>query len=194
MTSLAYPIRAILMAALFFSLPGCMYYYQYFGIRSDTFSQREIGIIDRTTQAIQFDYGYDDGLDVDYFFPLPNSMAALKNNEAKFIKAIDDIDNNTLVAFYEKVWQNHEKAVLQKEYFGARKKWKEYTYVSKYLLPGIEEYTLLLEKYIVKRDPDYGSRIAVRKAAIRGRVNQDLQNKRDMKKFQHYETVLRQRK
>lgn len=187
-------VRVLLTIAIAVSImPGCMYYYKYFGKRSETFSAKEIALLEGTTAAIQFDYGYEDFLDVDYMYSLPNGSGAAKN-EAKFSKSLEGIDGDTLVAFFEKVWGNHEKAVLQMDYYKDTKDWRNYTYISKYILPGMEEYTTLLEKYVIMKNPSYKAKIEERKKDIRETTIAFLRDKRDMIKFLNREKLIRQRK
>ncbi|MBN1534115.1 MAG: hypothetical protein JXA20_15700 [Spirochaetes bacterium] len=173
---------------------GCASYFRLFGGQSYTFTAGEVKILEKTTKAIEFDYGYDDDIGLDYVYPYPNSMDALKNNENKFMQAVDDIDNTTLIKFFEKVYGVREKTVLLRDLAEAREQWTRYTYISKYLLPGIEEYTKVLERRVLARDPAYGSVIDEKKAAVREALLRRMQDEENRRRLQETERIVRERK
>jgi hypothetical protein len=187
-------VTCLAVAIAVLAAPGCAYYFQFFGGESGTFTARETAILTKTTKAIEFDFGYDDDLGLDYIYPYPNSLATLKNNEKKFMQAVDDIDNTTLIKYFEKVYGVHEKTVLLRDRSERLGKWTQYTYISKHLLPGIEEYTKILEKGVLARDPAYGSGINERKAAVRNDLLRMIRDEENRRRLQETERIVRERK
>ncbi len=133
---------------------------------SDFFNGKEIKMLDATTSAIGYNYGYDSEPDLDYVFSFTYSEKGVKNKPAKLKGALDTYDNRSLVRFYEKVYILKFKTIKVRGKYRENKRWKEYTHVNKYLLPTLEKYIQLLEGQVLVKVPEYRSRIASRKKEI----------------------------
>ncbi len=175
-------------------LSGCGTYFRIVGKESKTFTSKEISILERTTQAIRFDYGYDDSLDIDYVYSYPDAQKDIRNNEKKFFAALDDTDTETLISFYEKVYEVYQKTVIWEKLAESGRKWIRYTYISKYLLPGIDTYTGILERAVLSRDPGYSGKIGERKAAVRESVLRGLENQEYKRELEEAVWLQRMRK
>lgn len=155
--------RAMISVILVAAITGCSALMKR---ESDFFSSKEIKILEATTSAIGYDYGYDSEPDLDYVFTFTYSEKGMKNKSAKLKGALDKFDNSSLVRFYEKVCILRFKTIKVKGKYRENKDWKEYTHVSKYLLPTLEKYIRLLEEQVLAKVPAYGSKIASRKKEI----------------------------
>jgi hypothetical protein len=155
--------RAMIVIILVTAVTGCSALKKK---ESDFFSSKEIKILEATTSAIGYDYGYDSEPDLDYVFSYTYGEKGVKNKPAKLKGALDKFEKRSLIRFYEKVYILKFKTIKVRGKYREKKEWKEYTHVDKYLLPTLEKYVQMLEGQVLVKAPDYRSRIASRKKEI----------------------------
>jgi hypothetical protein len=136
------------------------------GPQSDFYSEREKEILAKTTKSIEFDYGYDQFVELDYVFPMTRGYAEFKTNDKELVRATDGVDDGALIAFSEKIYRLRKITMLKMEKFRAEGDWRDYTFLDKYLLPPLTHYSGVLEKQVIKRDRTYMNQLEKRKKAI----------------------------
>jgi len=170
---------------LFFITPlffiSCSSFYGFFGEKSDFYSKSDIDILEKTTASIDFNYGYDPVVSLNYVFAFAHGEKNLKGNEAKFNGVLNGIDTTSLIQFYEKMYKLKSMTVYKMEDYEWTKDWKNYTYVNKYLLPGFDLFFTLLENQVFLRDKSYRDKVAKIKKEIDDNVEDELENYEDWK-------------
>lgn len=160
-------IRGLLCACLcLFTMRCATYYHIFSGEKSTYFTEKETALLEKTTRSIEFDYGYDQGMGLDYVFPVTRGYTTFKEGDRELSRALEDIDNRTLIAYYEKIYRLKKLTEMKMEQFREDGNWKNYTYLEKYLKPPLEHYTGTLERQAVRRDRAYSTDIEKRKKAI----------------------------
>jgi len=157
---------------------------------SKLYTEKERIILIDTTSAINYGYGYDPDLYVDYLFiagDFTDKEITAKSPEMK--KAIVKYNPDEIISFYEKTVQLKETLIwkidnLTKE--GKKTKnrqWINATYVEKVLLPGSELFLSILEKNVIQMNPSYGLDIENRKSAIKKNTFYRLDQQYEDEKF-----------
>lgn len=168
-------LKILIILLLPLMLVQCSIWYNLTKKESKYYTPDELVMLQETTSAGGFSYGYDPDLDLDYIFVAGTYSA--KELEAKS-KAMRDVlikyDNKRVVAFYEKIFRLQSIIEWNMNYYEKKEKWEKYTLIKKYILPDIEKYTEMLEKNILLIDKDYRGIIEERKKQIKSNVEKEL--------------------
>ncbi|TFH43426.1 MAG: hypothetical protein E4G96_01170 [Chrysiogenales bacterium] len=160
-------IRAAIMVLSCLFMARCATYYHIMPRpTSDFFSTKERDILGKTTRAIEFDYGFDEDILLDYVFPLSPGFATFKGGERELSRAIEGMDGDTLVAYSEKIYRLKIQTALRMEKYRKDKNWSQYTYISTYPLPPLDHYAGLVEQQALKKVKGYRDEIEERKSEI----------------------------
>lgn len=116
-------------------------------------SKEEVSILNQTTQAIDYDYGYDNIIDLSYIFSFSYSDKNFSQKEKDFSAIVNRIESNILELYVIKINKIYHMTEYKLKYFKKRAEWKYYTFIKNELLPPLEKYKILLEKYSYKRNP-----------------------------------------
>lgn len=142
---------------------------------SKLFSEVEKLMIADTTSTINFQYGYDPDLEMDYVYKagvFTDKDITAKSPEMK--KALLKYKTDEIISFFEKIVQLKETQVWKMNLFRERKKWANATYIQKYTLPDTEMYFNILEKNVLEIDANYSGIIDKRKEEIKKAVAEKL--------------------
>lgn len=162
-------IRIAILAIMCLFLTRCATYYHLFSFtvpKSTYYTEQELQLLEKTTKSIEFDYGYDANLDLDYVFPVSKGYTEFKAGEKDLARALESVDSKTLIAYSEKIYRLKKKTALRMERYRSAGQWNNYTLVSKYLLPPIDFYSSMMEKQAIRRDRDYMNNIEKRKKSL----------------------------
>ncbi|MBN2159351.1 MAG: hypothetical protein JW807_08135 [Spirochaetes bacterium] len=135
-------------------LVRCATYYHFFSFtqpKSVFYTEQEKEILDKTTRSIDFDYGFDQDLELDYVYPVSQGYAAFKTNDREMAKALNGIGGETLMEYAGKMYLLKKKTIMKMEKYGASNDWSSYTFINKYLLPPLDHYSTQIEKQAIKR-------------------------------------------
>ena len=167
-------IRNAVVVILCLSMVQCATYYHIFeGPQSTFYTEQEKQLLEKTTKSIDFDYGYDQDMDLDYVFPRTQGYTEFKPGDRDLSQALDGVDDNTLIAFSEKIYWLKKFTVIKMDEYGKSGNWKFYTYINKYLLPSIDHYAAMVEKQAVRRD-NYQYEIEKRKKSIDNKIRKEM--------------------
>lgn len=149
---------------------------------SKLFLESEKSIIADTTSSINFQYGYDPELEMDYVYKagiFTDKDITSKAPEMK--KALLKYKTGEIIPFFEKIVQLKEIQVWKMNLYRGKKKWADATYIQKYILPDTEIYFDILQKNVLEIDADYSRKIDQRKdeikKAVADKLIEDLRNK-----------------
>lgn len=173
-------IRIAVMAIMCLFLTRCATYYHMFSFtvpKSTYYTEQERELLEKTTKSIEFDYGYNADLDLDYVFPVTGGYTGFKAGDRDLSKVLDGVDSKTLVAYSEKIYRLRKITVMRMEYYRSAGQWNNYTLISKYLLPPIEFYSSMMEKQAMKRDRDYMINIEKRRKSLDKKTEYEMYRK-----------------
>ena len=142
---------------------------------SPLYSSLDKDILARTTEAINYNYGYEEDLELDYFYF--DSYRDLKRNNPKiknFREAAKKFKLKNLISFYEKIYRLKLSTEIKMEQFKEDEEWKDYVYIKNYIYPPLEKYFSLLERTVLGRSRSYKRKIKKRKKIIKAEVEEEI--------------------
>lgn len=150
---------------------GCSYWYSLTRTDSTYYTADENLMLDETTKAIDFRYGFDPDLELDYVYRAGTfSDKDLDAKSKKMLEVLKKYDKAVVIAFYEKIYKLNEIIVWTMGYCEREKEWTEYTLIQKYILPDTRKYLEILEKNVLLIDVNYKKIIEERKGEIKKQV------------------------
>jgi len=142
---------------------------------SRLYSEVEKAILNETTASIDFKFGYDPDLDMDYVFKAGSfTDKEINSKSGDMKKVLLKYNPKEVISFYEKTLQMKETQTWKMNYFKDRKKWVDFTYLQKYSLPETEQYLAILEKNTLVIDAAYSEKVEKRKKDIKRAVAYNL--------------------
>jgi hypothetical protein len=155
---------------------------------SKLYTEKEKIILIDTTSAINYGYGFDPDLLIDYLFiagRLTDKEITAKSPELR--KAMLKYSPDEIISFYEKIVQLKESLIWKIENLTKNKKWINATFIQKELLPESELFLSILEKNVIQINPQYAANIEDRKSVIkdntRYRLNVQYENEQHRKEM-----------
>jgi len=173
-------IRVAMMAFMCLFLTRCAVYYHILSFsdpKSTFYTEQEKEILVKTVKSIEFDYGYDPSLELDYVFPISQGYTEFKAGEKELSRVLEGSDASTLIEYNEKIYRLKKLTMMKMEKYRDDGNWKNYTFINKYLLPPLEHYSDAVEKQVLKRDKAYQYEIDNRKRVIDKKVQFEIQRK-----------------
>ncbi|MBP7737363.1 MAG: hypothetical protein KA369_15390 [Spirochaetes bacterium] len=173
-------IRIAMVAGMCLLLTRCATYYHMFDFtvpRSNFYTEQEKEILEKTTKSIEFDYGYNPNLDLDYVFPVTKGYTEFKAGDKDLSRALDGVDSTTLIAYSEKVYRLRKMTAMRMEKYRTSGQWDNYTLISKYLMPSLDFYSGMVEKQAMKRDRDYMNNIEKKRKDLDRKTKQEMYRK-----------------
>jgi mannose/fructose/N-acetylgalactosamine-specific phosphotransferase system component IIB len=147
-------------------------------------------MISETTSSIDFKFGYDPDLEIDYVFKagtFTDSEVNAKSPEMK--KILLKYNSKEIISFYEKIFQMKEIQIWKMNYFRNKKNWVNSTYLQKYTLPEMEQFYIILENNVIQIDPVYSGNIEKRKTVLKQLVAYN-----QIKEIEYRERKLREQR
>lgn len=108
------------------------------------FDKKEIEILEKTTDELNCDFGYNHKLDLNYIFIKTQE----KQSGSDISKILSSYDDKTLYNYYYKVNQIYEINKVLLENSLKTKDWKSYNIIKSELMPGIELYLNVTSAYM----------------------------------------------
>ena len=142
---------------------------------STFYTEEEKQILEVSTAAIDFRYGFDPSLELDYVYRAGNfTDKELEGKSKRLLEALKKFDREKVVAFYEKMYRLKEILAWNMNNAQQEKEWDDYTLLSKYIIPDTEKFVEMLEKSVILIDQNYKKTIEERKAGIKKQVEAEL--------------------
>lgn len=171
-------IQAAILALSCLFQAGCaMYYHIMPRPRSDYFAPEERAILEKTTDAIEFDAAFDEYIRLDYVFSQAPGFDSFKGGEKEISRAMEGLDGDAIVAYHEKIYRLKLLTAMKMEQYRKDGNWKQYTYIRTYLLPPLDHYAALVEQQAVKRVRGYRDVIEERKNDIQRSIDLELRRR-----------------
>jgi len=172
--------RIAMMAFTCLFLTRCAVYYNVISFtnpKSTFYTEREKELLEKTVKSIDFDYGFDPALNLDYVFPVSPGFTEFKAGDKELTRALEGSDSETLIGYSEKIYRLKTITVMKMEKYRTDGNWKNYTFINKYLLPPLNYYSDAVEKQALKRDRKYQNEIDGRKNLIDKKVKYEMDKK-----------------
>ncbi len=134
------------------------------------FSGGQRQILERTTRAIDFGYGYDTDIMLNYVYPFNAGEIKIGAREKDFAAAVRDVDEREYLLFYEKIYKLRSLMHYKLENYKSLGEWKYYTYLNNYLMQPFEKYHELTLKQLLGKNPGIEERLP----KIRERLDGEL--------------------
>jgi hypothetical protein len=112
-----------------FTLRCATYYHIFSGEKSTYFTEKESELLDKTTHSIDFDYGYDQVMDLDYVFPVTQGFATFKDGDRELARALEGVDSKAVISFFEKIYRLKRLTDMRLERCSEDGNWRDYTYI-----------------------------------------------------------------
>jgi hypothetical protein len=135
---------------------------------SKLYTEKEKIILMDTTSAVNYSYGYDPDLRMDYLFiagKFTDKEITAKSPEMK--KAMLKYNPDEITSFYEKIVRLQETQFWKIDNLTKNKKWINVTFIQNEFLPETELFLSILEKNVIQTNPQYALNIENRKDAIK---------------------------
>ncbi len=130
------------------------------------FTPAELSVLDKTTQAMDYGYGYDDEVELNYVFVFSSGEMSPERREKEFASAVKDMSASEMLPFFDRVYRLESMMRYKINKYRLTRKWKYYTYLQNYLLPPMDTYLSLVQKYLLIKAPDLESNLPKRKVRI----------------------------
>jgi hypothetical protein len=156
-------IKWVILPAVMIFAAGCAL----LPVRDDSiFSPAEKKLLEKTTEALDFGFGYDEEVGLDYIHSHSFSEANIPAREKALAATLKDVDPGDLLRFYGKVYRlgvmmRHRMAGYEKE-----RNWRQYTYIKNYLIPPLDSFTGHIRKQLLAGNVATESRLAALHASI----------------------------
>jgi len=168
-------LKLIIILLLPLMFTQCSVWYNLTKKESKYYTQDEIVLLQETTSASGFSYGFDPDLDLDYIYIAgtysDKELAAKEKAQRDVISAYE---TERVTAFYEKIFRLKSIIEWNMNYYKKKEKWEEYTLLKTYILPDTEKFVEMLEKNLLLINRDYRNIIEKRKKKISADVEKEL--------------------
>ena len=167
--------RKILIVLLIpFMLTQCSYYYRIFKKESKFFTEQEKVILAQTTRAIDFNYSFDPDIKLDCIFANTDGGKIEKKKEDAFKKVLESFKKEEVTSFFETIYRLKLTIEYTMKEAKEDKEWNDYTYISKYIVPGFTIYYNMLEKHVFQVVPEYKETFVKKKKEIEVRIAKEF--------------------
>ena len=135
---------------------------------SKLYTEKEKIILIDTTTAVNYGYGFDPDLFIDYLFiagMFTDKEITAKSPEMR--KTMTKYSSDEIISFYEKIVRLKETLIWKIDNLTKNKNWINVTYIQNELLPEAELFLSILEKNVIQMNPQYAVNIEDRKSVIK---------------------------
>lgn len=160
--------RYISVILLLMFLPGCAFFlkYEMFQKKSTYFTEDEKELLGKALEAVGYGWGFDPEEKLEYVYPYTDDSLSLQGKDAVLRGVLSSADESLRVSLYEKIYVlKHEMEIRLQEY-EAKEKWKEHTYLKKYLYPPMQQFYDSYETAIRALSADYAAKIEARQKTL----------------------------
>jgi hypothetical protein len=127
---------------------------------SKLYTSSELIMLDEITASIDFRYGFEPDLRLDYVFKagrFTDKEIQAKAPEMK--KVLVKYKPEEIISFYGKIVQMKDAQVSAMNEYREDEDWEDATYIEKYILPEAEMFLDILEKNMIQVNSSYSDEI-----------------------------------
>ncbi len=151
-----------------------------FSVKSTLYSGDEFKIFEKSINALEYGYGYDYEMDIYYIYSYSYSKDNFDKKEKAFAEIINNADYKTVINIYEKILKMQSATNYKLNKYKNEPRWKYYTFIKNDLNGPLNNYSNLLSKYILKKNPSLADFFEMRKASINVEVTDEYTRKEDL--------------
>lgn len=128
--------------------------------RSKLYTDLEKTMIDEITASIDFRYGFEPDLELDYVFKAGKfSDQEIQSKAPEMKKVLLKYKPEEIITFYGKIVQLRDAQISAMNEYREDEEWVDATYIQKYILPEAELFLDILEKNMIQINPSYSGEI-----------------------------------
>ncbi|MFH0975222.1 MAG: hypothetical protein V1874_05505 [Spirochaetota bacterium] len=135
-------------------------------IKNTIYSDSEFLILEKTLNALEYGHGYDYELEMNYIYSYSYSKDSIDKKEKAFAEIINSSNFKTVLNLYEKILKLQAITNYKINKYKTESKWKYFTFIKNDLLDPLNNYSVLLSKYIIKKNPSLTQFFEMRKNSI----------------------------
>jgi hypothetical protein len=166
----------IVFIILIFSTSQC----SLFSIKSNVYSDSEFKIFEKSINSLEYGYGYDYEMELYYIYSYSYSKDNFDKKEKAFAEIINNADIKTIINIYEKTLRMQAETNYKMNKYKNEPRWKYYTFIKNDLNEPLNNYSALLLKYILKKNPSLSQFFEMKMASITTEVIREYTKKEDI--------------
>lgn len=141
--------------------------YSLFGMGNIYYTNDELSILEKTLNSLEYGYGYDYELELQYIYSYSYSKDNYDKKEKAFADIVNKANFKTVLDLYEKILKVQSVTDYKMNKYKAETKWKYYTFIKNDLYDTLNNYSSLLLKYILKKNPAMAQFFEMKKNSIK---------------------------
>ncbi len=127
---------------------------------SKLYTDSELIMLDEVTASIDFRYGFEPDLKLDYVFKAGKfTDKEIQSKAPEMRKVLARYKSEEIISFYVKIVQMRDTQVSEMNEYRDDEEWNDATYIEKYILPEAEMFLDILEKNMIQINSSYGDEI-----------------------------------
>ena len=172
--------KTIILMLVMSCFTACNLYYSIIRGESSLFSGSQHGLMEKTCSVSGYGHGYDDEMELDYFFVRDKVQAASKSIDSELRGVFRSAGEKESVAYFESIIYLSELMRLKNQYYEKIELWKHYTYINNYLLPQFQGYEALIRKAILSNYPSYTGKMEARRKEFTEQIIKELRKSNEV--------------
>jgi len=149
---------------------------------STYYKKNEKVLLNKITADINFSYGFDGDVELDYIFPQNERFGTEAIIDKRLNKSLKKYKTADIIKFYETMYRLQCMYDIKIAKYKKSKNWKMYTHVNKYLYPPLVTFLKVLEKKVGILNPPYKEKLKKRKKVIKDSLKKKDKSKKKKKK------------
>ncbi|PKL16439.1 MAG: hypothetical protein CVV49_16235 [Spirochaetae bacterium HGW-Spirochaetae-5] len=127
---------------------------------SKLYTDSELIMLEEVTASIDFRYGFEPDLKLDYVFKAGRfTDKEIQSKAPEMKKVLAKYKPEEIISFYGKIVQMRDAHVSEMNEYRQDEDWNDATYIEKYILPEAELFLDILEKNMMQINSSYGDEI-----------------------------------
>ncbi len=147
------------------------------GLRETFYTDAENGLLEKTLNALDYGYGYDFEMEMNYIYSYSYSKDKSDKKEKSFSDIMDTSDFGTIVRLYEKILKLQAITDYKTNRYQKEQKWNYYTFIKNNLSEPLNNYSYLMQKYILKKSPSLEQILTMKKESVGFEVKNEYESK-----------------
>jgi len=113
----------------------------------------------KSLDSVEYKSGFDQEMELDFVYAIRSESMDLSNKTEVLKKSLNSFKNENLFSLYKKIYYLKLKTIYEMEEYEKGEDWQEYTYVKKYYLPPLQQYSFAFEKALILKDKTFADKI-----------------------------------
>lgn len=149
-------------------------------VKNSFYPEKESEILEKTLNALEYGFGYDWEMELHYIYSYSYSRDNFDKKEKAFAEIINKSNFSTVISLYEKILKVQAVTDYKMNIFKTEPRWKYYTFIKTDLLDPLNNYSSLLLKYILKKNPSMAQFFEMKKNSIKIEIATEYRKKEEI--------------